>query len=181
MGKLIDIGQLRRHDLLRSTVKAARVARKLVIDAIKLDDGTITCCSDLSLMGACGEASLIISRIMGRLDFFSSGEWKGHGHCWVTLPNGIIVDATATQFGIKEAVHVARPGTVEHRAYEYDREPHEYRADMYRKIHARIVKGGCKSVKFDTVREAFTRHTFEPSFQHYADMRLGLIKKKGAA
>lgn len=68
-----------------------------------------------TLLGACGVASYVLSRVLKRVgikcDFVMGrfGDITGDrgSHCWVEIPKeGLILDVTATQFDIPSAVHV---------------------------------------------------------------------------
>lgn len=69
------------------------------------------------LQGACGIASYTLHRCYNRLRIsnkFHMGwyedRWGNENHCWVSLADDMIVDITATQFNIKNRVHVAQSG-----------------------------------------------------------------------
>lgn len=77
---------------------------------------------DQNLQGACGVASRVLARCYRRLGVecdFVMGWFKDpepwddetENHCWVEIPSrDLIVDVTATQFGIQSKVYITTPG-----------------------------------------------------------------------
>lgn len=73
-----------------------------------------------TLQGACGISSRVLHRVLRRLgvqnDFVMGvyvDAWQEEGkdnHCWVEIPRlDVIVDVTATQFGILDKIYVTEP------------------------------------------------------------------------
>ncbi len=73
-----------------------------------------------TMQGACGISSRVLNKVLKRVGIqseFVMGQWIPWAwedlanHCWVEVPRlNIIVDITATQFGVPERVHIVEPG-----------------------------------------------------------------------
>ena len=62
------------------------------------------------LGGDCAVSSYTLHKKLNRLGFkskFVQGHYRMMEHCWVEIDN-LIIDITATQFGIKEKVYITR-------------------------------------------------------------------------
>lgn len=112
------------HSRITTILEAARLVRHRVEcladnvfdpESVDLD----------SLLGACGIASYMLSRVLNQLnikcDFVMGRFWWSDkddrgDHCWIELPReGLIVDVTATQFGSLATVHVTSGEDVRYR------------------------------------------------------------------
>ena len=99
------------HSRVTTLLEASRLVRHqfenlavTVFDPQAIDTDT--------LLGACGIASYVLARVLKRAgvkcDFvMGSYSEEGQHHCWVEVhKEGLILDVTATQFGVPSVVHV---------------------------------------------------------------------------
>lgn len=100
-----------------TTFEAARLAREKVQALVPTLDSHFGEFCHVTLCGACAIASYILHVVLRRLDVKNDlvmGRMKRDAeklhigeHCWVEIKTtGLIVDITATQFGIANKVHV---------------------------------------------------------------------------
>jgi hypothetical protein len=114
-----------------------------------------------TLQGACGISSRVLHRVFKRLgiqnDFVMGQYLKSphlqegkDNHCWVEVPRlGVVVDITATQFGVPSPVHVTVPGdpyqatsrngTATRRLADWDGQSHTWYDNGLRRIENLVV------------------------------------------
>lgn len=123
----------RNHELEIAIAITGRV-RYAVMNWVESFDGEAIKAPDIypgNMTGACAIVSWMSQRILEKLRINTTlvrGEFDGRVHCWLEVGE-VIVDGTATQFGIRDEVYVTLPDLDD----RYD--PGLYDSDVENEFH----------------------------------------------